>query len=160
MADRFVICPFCGFEFDKVDTLCEHGCPLHSSCSLIRCPSCEYDFPEEPRGPSWFRRLLRRGEEPAETCHPHIAVTELDSGQSAEVVALEGESSRRNTLAVFGLAPGSELTLIQRHPAYVVRIGETELALDADIARQILVRRPLQVEAPAPTAAVPEGPGR
>jgi Fe2+ transport system protein FeoA len=42
-------------------------------------------------------------------------------------------------LAVFGLVPGAEVEVLQRRPTCVVRIGETDLALDADIANEILV---------------------
>jgi Fe2+ transport system protein FeoA len=49
--------------------------------------------------------------------------------------------SRHNTLAVFGLVPGSEVVLVQQQPSCVIRVGETELALDAEIAREILVQR-------------------
>ena len=50
-------------------------------------------------------------------------------------------ASRRNSLAVYGLVPGSRVVLQQKRPAYVVRVGETELALEAEIARDILVKR-------------------
>ena len=36
--------------------------------------------------------------------------------------------------------PGAELALHQRKPAYLVRLGETELALDSEIAEEIFVR--------------------
>jgi len=42
---------------------------------------------------------------------------------------------------VYGMTPGARLALQQKRPAYVMRVGETELALEGDIARQILVRR-------------------
>ncbi len=49
-------------------------------------------------------------------------------------------SPRPNALAVFGLVPGVEVTLIQRRPSCVVRVGETDLALDPEIAREVVVR--------------------
>jgi DtxR family Mn-dependent transcriptional regulator len=70
------------------------------------------------------------------------SVKELESGRKASVLCLGGGStSRRNSLAVFGLVPGAELTVLQQQPTCVIRIGETELALDADIARGIMVER-------------------
>jgi len=116
---------------------------MSSACKLTRCPSCEYEFPDEPRPISWFRRLLSR--EPAsflDACEQLISVPELENGENAEVVALPGDGQRHNRLAVFGLVPGAEITLVQCQPACVLRIGETELALDAEIARGILVKRP------------------
>ena len=141
MADRNLICPLCGFEFEPTDALCHHGCPMRSACNLIKCPSCDYEFPEQPRSVSWLRSLL--GRRPAtdaalcETCRP---LTDLESGEQAQIVSLL-DARRRNSLAVFGLVPGSEITLLQRHPAYVVQVGETQLALEADIAGSIFVER-------------------
>jgi hypothetical protein len=45
--------------------------------------------------------------------------------------------------------------LVQHQPACVIRIGETELALDADIARDILVQ-PLDVGQEPPEQQDPE----
>jgi Fe2+ transport system protein FeoA len=42
-------------------------------------------------------------------------------------------------LAVFGLTPEAEITLIQHLPSCVVQVGETELAIDPEIADEILV---------------------
>jgi DtxR family Mn-dependent transcriptional regulator len=41
-----------------------------------------------------------------------------------------------------GVLPGAELTLVQRYPAFVVRIGHAEFALDAELAGRIQVREP------------------
>jgi Fe2+ transport system protein FeoA len=141
MAADLVICPFCALEFEAADSLCAHGCPLRASCGLLRCPSCDYEFPRAARSTTWLGRLLHRAP-PVDPCHRFQPVSDLESGQSATVIALGGGAYRRNALAVFGLVPESEITLVQRRPACVVRVGETELALDPEIAREILVRRP------------------
>jgi len=39
-----------------------------------------------------------------------------------------------------GINPGAVLNLHQRTPAFLVRLGETELALDLEIADEIYVR--------------------
>lgn len=139
--ERQLVCPFCGFEFEAVDTLCQHGCPMRTACGLMRCPSCDYEFPKQPAGVSWFRSLFGRRPESdealCETCRP---LTELSGGEHARVVSLAG-TKRPGSLAVFGLVPGSEITLLQRAPTYVVQVGETQLALEADIASGIFVER-------------------
>jgi Fe2+ transport system protein FeoA len=148
MANGYVICPLCGFEFEKTDTICQHGCPMMVDCKLTRCPSCDYEFPEKPAALSWLERVLKKKEEPSDrVCDQFVTLQDLDRGERVEVVSLSGDASRNNTLTVFGLAPGSEVTLIQRQPAFVIRIGETELALDAQIAREIVVKRPEAAEA-------------
>ena len=145
MAEHFLTCPLCGFEFRKSDSLCHHGCPLGAMCNLNRCPYCEYEFPEGPQKGSWLRRLLQRKQEavPLLPDEGLLTVKTLAAGERAEVLCLAGDSpSRRNHLAVFGLVPGSELRLLQRHPSFVVEIGETVLALDADVAGDIVLKRP------------------
>ena len=74
-----------------------------------------------------------------EQCDRFRMVSDLAPGETSEVVSLGAQASRRKTLSAFGLVPGSEVTVVQQRPACVVRIGETELALDREIAREILV---------------------
>lgn len=62
-------------------------------------------------------------------------------GSQARIAFLTPSFHKRfDRLAAFGINPGSEITLHQTRPAFVVRIGETELALDKEIAREIFVR--------------------
>jgi DtxR family Mn-dependent transcriptional regulator len=56
---------------------------------------------------------------------------------------------RMDRLAALGVIPGSEIRLHQRSPSFVIEIGETTIALDPEIAREIYVKR---VEAPAQTS--------
>jgi Fe2+ transport system protein FeoA len=51
-------------------------------------------------------------------------------------------SARASRLTAFGLTPGTPVSILQRRPVPVVRIGETELALSEEILRQIQVRPP------------------
>ena len=135
-------CPMCALVFTRDDALCHHGCPLASSCDLTRCPGCGYEFPDRPQG---GRRGVERlfGFVRRRTASPRLAPTtpsvrDLPAGARARVLQLAGDRAR-DALAVFGLVPGAELELLQRSPAYVLRIGETELALDGDVAGRILV---------------------
>lgn len=156
MAEPFLTCPLCGLEFHAADTACQHGCPLRSACGLVRCPSCDYEFPETPRAVSWLRRLFGRGTEECGSPVGMRTVRELAAGERAEVVLLSGaSSSRSNALAVFGLVPGSEVILLQRKPSYVLQVGETVLALEEAVAASIVVRAvPADLPASeAPTAA-------
>lgn len=150
MAARYVICPLCSFEFEPQDTLCQHGCPLRTTCGLLRCPSCEFEFPESPRIVSRLGRLLQwRRDSRDSVCDRFMTLRELRTGERAEVVSLAGDSWRRSRRAVLGLAPGSEVMLLQRTPAFVVRAGETELALDEEFAgRRRPVVRPRDPEPP------------
>jgi DtxR family Mn-dependent transcriptional regulator len=43
-------------------------------------------------------------------------------------------------LSAIGVIPGLELTIHQKRPSIVVQYGETQLALDKDLAENIFVR--------------------
>lgn len=47
-------------------------------------------------------------------------------------------------LSALGLAPGAQLRLRQTHPALVIQVGETELALDSQAGNEIFVKRRAQ----------------
>ena len=92
---------------------------------------------------SWWQRLFK-SKNKCLTKQPEnvLNLTELNAGETGEVVEVSPEKpSRRNTLAVYGLIPGSQFTLLQKKPTYVLRIGETELAIEVEIAHDILVKR-------------------
>ena len=128
----------CDHRFHRIFSL--QG-PLELVCKLVRCPNCQYEFPERPESIGLLQRLFHRPQ--AAPAHSDsVPLSELNDGESSELVCLNcTQISRRNALAVFGLVPGSRLILQQKRPSFVVRVGETELALDGDIAREILVRR-------------------
>lgn len=146
MAGDYLTCPMCGFEFARGDTLCAHGCPLGSMCRLVRCPSCKYEFPETPAAVGLFRRIfVRKRSLPVAANETHLpetvrAASELRPGQRATVLCVGSNASdRHRTLTVFGVVPGAAIRVVQQQPACVIRVGETELALDREIAREILV---------------------
>ena len=142
MATQYLTCPLCGFEFDKDETLCSHGCPMGTLCNLVRCPSCDYEFPETPRAVSFVRKLLSKSEpQLVESTEGIRTLRDLKRGECARVMCLGARrASRHETLSVFGLELGAEVTLLQQRPSCVVQVGETTLALDTDIAKGILVR--------------------
>lgn len=141
MSSRYLHCPLCGFEFARQETPCNHGCPLGRFCKLVCCPNCRYEFPEQPEKIGLLQRLFHRPA-PSPRNGDSMPLTELNEGETSELVCLSCEhTSRRNALAVFGLVPGSQIVLQQKRPSVVVRVGETELALEPAIAGEIIVRR-------------------
>ena|ERR1043166_4669145 len=134
-------CPLCGFEFEKRDTACAHSCPLGRLCKLVRCPNCQYEFPERPEAIGLLQRMFHRPQ-PVPAHLDSIPLPELNEGESTELVCLNcAHSSRRAALTIYGLVPGCRIVLQQKRPAFVVRIGETELALEASIAAEVYVKR-------------------
>jgi len=66
---------------------------------------------------------------------------DLRPGQEARVAFIETVDGRRlEQLSGLGIVPDAVLRLLQMRPAPVVRVGETEVAIDFDIARQIYVK--------------------
>ena len=137
-------CALCGFEFEREGASCATSCLLAKHCKLVRCPNCGYEFPEPSTAPGWMQKLMGRK---AATTAPPAAARELMSldegreGATYELVCLDGShESRRTALAVYGLVPGCRLSLARKRPSYVVRVGETELAFEGSIARQIFVK--------------------
>jgi Fe2+ transport system protein FeoA len=134
-------CPLCGFVFEKQETPCQHGCPLGRFCQLVCCPNCRYEFTPQRQPFAWLQRWFHRrraGRAVGGVC----GLPDLNEGETTELVGIiSPHPQRRTRLAVFGLVPGSQLTLQQKRPSYIVRVGETELAIDAEIARELIVRR-------------------
>ena len=70
-----------------------------------------------------------------------IPLSDLPLGADARIVYIRPSHHHRlDRLAAFGVVPDSTLQLHQRLPSYVVKIGETDLALEQDVAQEIFVR--------------------
>jgi DtxR family Mn-dependent transcriptional regulator len=66
----------------------------------------------------------------------------LAPGQSGRIVHIvPGKPGRLVRLSNLGVVPGATVCLQQSRPAAVIRVGETTLALDAEIASEIYVSR-------------------
>jgi DtxR family Mn-dependent transcriptional regulator len=66
----------------------------------------------------------------------------LPVGQEARIVYIAPrEPARLVRLSTFGIVPGATLRLQQRSPAAVLRIGETTLAVEPELAGEIYVKR-------------------
>jgi DtxR family Mn-dependent transcriptional regulator len=70
-----------------------------------------------------------------------IPLTEARLASRYRIVFITPKSGLRlDRLAVLGILPGSEIRIHQKKPAYVLRIGETDVALDHEIVRDIYVK--------------------
>jgi len=78
---------------------------------------------------------------PCEDCDA-VALTDLRERDTARVSCLVNPGAPAAVrLASAGVLPGAEVTLVQRWPAYVLRIGYAELAIDRETAELIRVRQ-------------------
>jgi len=76
----------------------------------------------------------------------HIARVPLSfllPGAKARVEAIDDavDPTQREQLVAYGLAPDRPLLVLQQRPMIIVMIDEVELALEADVARHVWVRR-------------------
>ncbi len=70
-----------------------------------------------------------------------MPLTDLKSGDKAKVSYIVTKHHERlDKLSSMGLLPGVQIRLHQRQPTYIIQMGETQIALDTAIARDIYVR--------------------
>jgi DtxR family Mn-dependent transcriptional regulator len=73
-----------------------------------------------------------------------VPLTDLAPGDQGRVAYIKPRHHQRlDRLASFGVVPGTVVQLHQRKPSCVIKIGETDLALEGEVAEEIFVR-PLQ----------------
>jgi len=70
-----------------------------------------------------------------------VPLLHLKSGASGRVLTIVTDSARRRSiLTSYGLTPGSLVTLVQKRPTVIVKVEETEIALDREVAEDIWVK--------------------
>ena len=108
---------------------------LDSVCAFLgHPPTCPHGKPI-PRGPCCAR--FKREVEPLVRPLPDLKI-----GEVGRVVFITPKSrSRLERLSALGLIPGSIVRLAQKRPSFVLEIGETTLALEEEIVREIYVKR-------------------
>ncbi len=63
---------------------------------------------------------------------------EKDGGKVAYVSS--GNAQEMNKLAAMGIMPGLEVRLVSRGPAFLFQMGESQFAVDANLAKRIYIR--------------------
>ncbi len=72
-----------------------------------------------------------------------VALTELKSGESGEIAYLAASDDKKmQKLMSMGVLPGSQVTLMQKFPSYIFKVGNSQFAVDDMLAREIHIRRP------------------
>jgi DtxR family Mn-dependent transcriptional regulator len=106
-----------------------------SVCTFLgHPPTCIHGKPI-PRGEccSKFKREMKPLVTPLE---------ELGLGEEGRIVFIVPKSHQRlDRLSTLGLIPGSIVRMHQKNPSHVLQIGETTLALDSEIVRDIYVKK-------------------
>lgn len=122
------------------DTACEFEHILSSEVTDSICtflghpPTCPHGEPI-PRG-ECCRKFSK------EVKPLVLNVAELMPGEKGRIVFMTPKHhDRLDRLSSLGLVPGSVIKLCQKQPTYVLEIGETTIAIDHDIAKEIFVKK-------------------
>jgi DtxR family transcriptional regulator, Mn-dependent transcriptional regulator len=71
-----------------------------------------------------------------------IPLEELGLGEQGRIVFIAPKSHQRlDRLSTLGIIPGSLIRMHQKNPSYVLEIGQTTLALDKEIVKDIYVKK-------------------
>jgi DtxR family Mn-dependent transcriptional regulator len=69
-------------------------------------------------------------------------LTELQPGKNAKISYIVTKfHGRLDRLSSMGLLPGVKIHLHQKHPTYVIQMGQTQIAIDSTVAHDIYVRQ-------------------
>lgn len=102
-------------------------------CTLLGHPKvCPHGLPI-PEG-----QCCREARRSAATATKNL--TELKVGEQARVAYLNTQSNTRmHQLTQMGIHPGSKIWIHQKYPALIIRINSAQIALDENVAKDILV---------------------
>ena len=114
-------CSMCGFTFPGGERAGCRGCPVAVVCGKVKCPRCGHENPASARG------------------RDEVRLSDLGPGSTGVVSRLDfGNKGLRKMLAL-GLLPGTRVEVRRRSPCWVLRAGNTDLALDREVAQGIHV---------------------
>ncbi len=71
-----------------------------------------------------------------------VALTELKAGECGEIAYLSTTDSKKmQKLMSMGVLPGNNLRLSRTYPTFIFKVGNSEFAVDDELAREIFVRK-------------------
>lgn len=122
------------------DRACEFEHLLHHGvdtkiCTLLNHPTtCPHGKPIPPG--SCCEQARATGEVGV------VALTELKPGDPGEIAYLAASDVRKmQKLMSMGVLPGTSVTLMRTYPSYIFKVGQSEFAVDEELAREIFVRK-------------------
>ncbi len=67
-----------------------------------------------------------------------VALNQITKGTRGTIVSIYTDDERRlRKLLAMGIYPGAQIELLQRFPSFIISVGNTQIALDSDIAAEI-----------------------
>jgi DtxR family Mn-dependent transcriptional regulator len=105
-----------------------------SICTILGHPRvCPHGAPIPPG-----RCCKKAGRKAEQVVYP---LSELDNSQMGKIAYIHSqEPEKLQKLMGMGVMPGMTITLITRFPSFVFQLGQTQIAVDKDIAGDIYVR--------------------
>ena len=71
-----------------------------------------------------------------------VALTELKAGEQGEIASLAAsDAGKMQKMMSMGVLPGNNLKVTRTFPTYIFKVGHSEFAVDAELAREIFVRK-------------------
>ena len=70
-----------------------------------------------------------------------VPLTKIKPYEKVRIISLPTNERNLRKLTSFGILPGIEVEVLQISPTYVLRIQYTQLALDLQIAQNIIVEK-------------------
>lgn len=106
-----------------------------SICILLGHPKvCPHGLPIPPG------ECCQRGDE-MDSSPLVAALSDLSPGQKGRISYIQSRRSEEiQKLMAIGILPGTSIGLIRRYPSYVFQVGNTQYAVDKNIANEIYVR--------------------
>jgi DtxR family Mn-dependent transcriptional regulator len=69
-----------------------------------------------------------------------IPISEVEIGEEVKVAYINTRSnSRMHKLSHFGIVPGTFVSVHQRYPSFVIKCGNSQIALEEEIAKEIYI---------------------
>jgi DtxR family Mn-dependent transcriptional regulator len=71
-----------------------------------------------------------------------VALTEFRPGETGEIAYLAASDDRKmQKLMSMGVLPGTSVQLLRNYPSYIFKVGQSEFAVDQELASEIFVRK-------------------
>lgn len=129
MKDELVEADACRMEHILSEELTDSVCTF-----LGHPPTCPHGKPI-PKGECCKKYRL-------EVTPVVTRLSDFEVGSEGRIVfIIPKETARIGRLSSVGVVPGSTIRLLQKMPSCVIQIDETTIALDPDIAKEILVKK-------------------
>lgn len=145
-----IVCPMCGARFQPGEQGPCAQCPLNRNCRVLACcPQCGYEVinPDGSRLARWLNRnfgLLVQQFRSATAADEPFHGSTLAVAPQGQLARIQGfapgfPSQRRAHLEAYGVDEGTVVRVVQHTPVIVLQVDNLELALERELADQILV---------------------